>query len=461
MITLSRKLVRTLRSMFRRAGDGSRHVQPPVLFEANASGLTVQCHSGRTVVSHQLPGPHPDARLAVALRDMAEFEGGRDQPVTLRGDGDSVIAEWVEAGIPQHRTFDAIDCTGLSAPVLPPDMVPLGADAFAELAEVAKCCADDRLKYGLDCLQLRGRQGLAAATDTRHLLVTSGFPWPWQDNLLIPKTALFASSELANLGPVRAGRTEDHVVFAAGPWTLWLPIEKELRFPEYESIIPDMAYAPTKVSFTTDDRQFLRQTIGKLPQIEGTEHAVTVHCNGHVAVRGRGETGPVTELVLSNSSVQGEEVRVNMDRGFLLRAAQLGLSQMGVWKNSAPVLAADDRHQYVWQPLCPDLAIGPDPEAVTIRSPVATVAKSQELSKPGVIAATAMPAPPRIAEPVPKEGTTENPAIDPLAEAEALRDKLRESLGQINRVITGLKRQKRQQRFVRTLLSRMPMREVA
>lgn len=456
MITISRKLVRTLRTMFRRSGGGSRHLQPPVLFEADMSGLTIRCHSGRTIVSHHVPGVQPDSRLTVALRDLAEFEGGRDQPVTLRSDGDSVTAEWVESGIPQHRTLEAVDSTELSPPALPTDMVPLGSATFAELAEVTNCCGDDHLRYGLDCLQLRGGRGTAAATDTRHLLVTSGFSWPWSDDLLIPKNDLFGSSELATPGPVHVGRTEDHVTFSAGPWTLWLPIQKELRFPDYESIIPDMAFARTKVRFASEDRQFLRQTIGKLPQAEGTEHSVTVHCNGHMAVRSRGATGPVTELMLSNSSVHGEEVRINMNRQFLLRAAQLGLTEMGVWKNNAPVLAANERHQYVWQPLCAELSLPPDPESVVIRSPTVISAKPLPPSKPRVALSNATPAPLRGAESSPAVGISEEQAVDPLKDAEAVREQLQESLAQINRVIASLQGQKSQQRIVR-----MPTREAA
>ncbi len=466
MISITRKLVRTLRTVFKRAGDGTRRQSSPLLFDANADGLRIWCHSGRTVVSYHLPGPQPVARFMISFADLAELEGGREHPVTLNPNGEIVEATWTDAGVPQHRSCTAIDCSELQNPPVPERMAVLGDDAFPELAHVSRSCGEGQVKYALDCLQLRGQAGEAVGSDALNLLITSGFPWPWSENLLIPRSKLFSSPELTGAGPVSAGCTDQHVVFQAGRWTLCFTIEKELRYPNFEQVIPDMSQALTRVKFAADDQKFLEQTISRLPHDNEEHLPVTVHCNGHVAIRGRGADGPVTELVLSQSTVQGEEVLINMNREYLRRAARLGLRDLGLWKDNTPVLCADARHRFVWQPLTNAGVLRPSPDNISIPSPPATDIRHQPTSPSrNQVPMPEIPTPyvqPLASEADSVKAVIDDLPLDPIEAAEQLREVLRETVGKANRLIAALKRQKRQHQFVRsTLASLKQLQDVA
>ncbi len=50
-------------------------------------------------------------------------------------------------------------------------------------------------RYALNCLQLRGR-GDIAATDGHHILIQSGFAFPWAENLLVPAKSVLGCQEL-------------------------------------------------------------------------------------------------------------------------------------------------------------------------------------------------------------------------------------------------------------------------
>lgn len=466
MISITRKLVRTLRAVFKRSGDGTRRQSPPILFDANTDGLWIWCHSERTVVSYHLPAPQPAVRFMISFADLAELEGGRDHPITLNPTGDIVEAHWTDAGVPQHRSFTALDCSELKNPSMPEQMAVLGDDAFPELAEVSRSCGEGQVRYALDCLQLRGQAGEAVGSDALNLLITSGFRWPWTDNLLIPRSKLFSSPDLATAGPVSTGCTEQHVVFQAGRWTLWFAIEKELRYPTFEHVIPDMTQALTRVTFAPDDQRFLEQTISRLPHDSDEHLPVTMHCNGHVAIRGQGADGPVTELVLSQSTVQGEEVLINMNRDYLRRAARLGLSELGLWKDTTPMLCSDARHRFVWQPLSNAQVLRPSPDNISIHSPTATVVRHQPLSPSKNVdtmpETTASKVTPAISEMESVKAAVEDLPPDPIEAAEQLRDLLRDTVGKANRLISALKRQKRQHQFVRsTLASLKQLQDVA
>ena len=49
----------------------------------------------------------------------------------------------------------------------------------------------DSGRYALQCVQLCGAKNRMAATDGRHLIVQTGFDFPWDEDLLLPASPLF------------------------------------------------------------------------------------------------------------------------------------------------------------------------------------------------------------------------------------------------------------------------------
>src|ERR1700676_2473816 len=93
-------------------------------------------------------------------------------------------------------------------------------------------------RFALTRIQLRGRRGDVVATDGRQLLVQAGFPWPWDDDVLIPRSSVFSCREFAGDGAALIGRTKTHVAVKCGPWTLLLVIDGHSRYPDVQAIIP-------------------------------------------------------------------------------------------------------------------------------------------------------------------------------------------------------------------------------
>ena len=107
------------------------------------------------------------------------------------------------------------------------------------LAEASEICTDDSTRYALDCMQLRGTVHKIIATDGHQLLVRSGFGFPWDGDLLIKGSPIFACKALARDQPIQIGKTDTHVVLRIGPWTIWNEIQKDARFPGVEEAIPE------------------------------------------------------------------------------------------------------------------------------------------------------------------------------------------------------------------------------
>jgi hypothetical protein len=329
---------------------------------------------------------------------------------------------------------------------------------LADINEAMEVCASDQVRFALSCVQLRGSKGQVVGSDGRQLLVVRGLSFPWPDDVLVPATRVFAAKIFTEAPTVEMVRTDDRVVVRAGPWTIWLAIEKAGRYPNVDSVIPKGA-ATTRITLASEDAEFLLRALPRLPAGNSDMEPVTVHANGQVVVRGRSDTSPLTELILSHSQTEGRETRSAASRAYLLRVARLGLCNIRFAGDNTPVVCEDDRHIYVWQPLDGTAVLRPADDAIRIESaaagePISAAAKHDPRPSANL---------PR-KDPMSNKSETirpDEPAIemsdealgDPIQEAETLRSRIRELLVDVGGVVRALKRQRRQAKLVRSTLA--------
>jgi hypothetical protein len=181
-------------------------------------------------------------------------------------------------------------------------------------------------------------------------------------------------------------------------------------------------------------------------------------------IRGRGsDQSRVTELILSNSRLEGEPIVVNSNRKYFERAARLGFCQVHLFGNEAALLCDDGRRKFLWMPLEPKDAIasGKDPIRIESSQHQATDAggtPKPKRSKPVMSEPTVQSQPaPTGDKPTTKAKRTKAPTAPtktmPIEQAIALRDALRTAVVQANELIHSLKRQKREARLVQSTLA--------
>ncbi|MGE3407567.1 MAG: hypothetical protein AB7I37_12180 [Pirellulales bacterium] len=462
MLTLSRRLIRSLRTVFGRAGEGSRRPRSPqVSFQADQQGLKIQCRAEDFGVEYQMAGPQPSMQFTIPLESLREFESSKDRPVTLSREGKIVVAQWDDHGIPQRNEFDVADDRHAQPLAVPAELVQIGnQEVFPMLADVTKCCANDHGRYALNCIQLRGKQGEAAATDGRQLLVVGGIDWPWQDDVLVLGSRLFASQELDRADPVSVGRSDSHVVFRIGLWTIWLPIAKDVKFPNLENVIPNPDFSMTRIALSRGDAEFLGEMIPRLPRDEDTELPVTMHINGQAVIRARGKSGPIMELTLANSTTTGPELQLKVGRDLLRRAVQLGFHDIRFVDDKMPVVCLDGQRRFIWQPLGSNRALGAEPDAVRISSPLAAASSVSQVQKERPIIPMKTTSSPPVVQSAPASAQATSAAAtsnegpsDPIAVAQALKGRIREALTDVSDLIVSLKRERRKNQALRSTLA--------
>ncbi len=159
------------------------------------------------------------------------------------------------------------------------------------------------------------------------------------------------------------------MAIAVEPWTIYLAVNVDGRFPDVAKHIPSAAEAKACCSFSAADARFLAETLPRLPCDDDGNRAVTLDLNGHVAVRAKpSDSTRPTEVVLTGSSFSGEPIRVNTNRNYLARAMRLGLRELTITGDKTALACCDEQRQYVWMPLDPESAIPPATDVIRIES---------------------------------------------------------------------------------------------
>jgi hypothetical protein len=467
VIEITRRLARQLRAVLRKAvpqGAG-RLPRPPLALHANPDGLRVRAHQRDVAVEYRQPGTRPADTIALPSEALDDLEGAREAVVLLEKVGEgSVQARWEDDGLPQVRDYRVPDLANLPPfPEPPRKLAPMEPGFLDALHEATRTAAREGVRYGVQRLQLRGGRGEVVGTDGRQLLLQKVFAFPWKEDLLIPAAPVFGCTELPREEPVSVGRTETHVCVRVGPWTLHLAIDQDSRFPQVERAIPPLSGVVTTCRLSPDDARFLAKALPRLPG-QGDDHApVTVDLNGIVAVRARSEGQErMTELVLSRSEVTGPPVRFVSNRLYLARAAQLQFAELTVSKPTVPIVCRDERRTYVWVPLSPDTALPSHDAALRIFSdgkeaaapPPQHERRDLPVTKPQTDGNGHGPTASRSSESARAETAPHGIGIGALiAEAQALKEALRDGYERASRLLVALKRHGKQTELLRSTLA--------
>ena len=461
MITITRALARQARAIIGRAlyGPGRSDATLPVRLVAGPERFYLRAQSSRAAVEYRSPDSQAPADLTVPLRLLADCEGRKAEPVRIEScEAGLVSAHWQDGPVPQVVTYDAPD----SQPEFPEPPQEFGEnppELLSILAQAMETAEADCTRFALNTVQLRGRSGVVAATDGRQLLLHSGCMFPWDGDVLVPKTPLFGCKELPQDQPLLLGKLDDWLCVRVGPWTIWLASDKTGRFPQVENHLQPIGGATATLRISNDDAEFLLQSLPRLPGSSDGQ-AVTVDLNGRVAIRARPTVrGQATEIVLHGSTYSGEPIRISTDRRYLSRALALGFRELHLFGSRAPVQCQGPQRQYVWALLDPDSVVPATDNVVRIDSD-----QFPEKSPPTVRQRspqrTAMSARNRnssthSAQPAEQEATVRpSPSTTDLIEqAEAVRLSLRESLVKTGELIHALKQQRKRSRLVASTLA--------
>ena len=452
MIEITRSLARQLKTIFRRTISETARgvVHQPVLLHAGPDGLRIRIASHEVAAEyHDLSPREPDAAY-IPFELLKDCEAKTDDPVQVEMAAENrLLATWNDGHVPQMKQYD-IPSRETFFPDWPDaftDNPPELADALHVAMETA---SPESSRYSLHCVQLQGA-GSIVATDGSQMLLQTGFEFPWDDDLLIPRRLVFGSSDLPTGIKVQVGRSDGWVWFRLGSWSFAFAINAEGRFPPVEDHIRDAQHAAASIQIDSHDADFLVESMKQLPGNNIVYSPVTVDANGSIAIRSKSEDTPQSvELLLAKSTRSGLAQRFNTNRTFLRRALNLGFRELHVFAPDQPILCADDRRKYVWAVLTPDDAVKQSPDMVQISSACDVSSGSSNSTQPPQETAVTKPA--QTTSQTSNQSTTPSSTEELIDAAEQLKASLRDTLGKTNELIGGLKRHRKEAKIVRTTL---------
>lgn len=383
MVTITRRLAQQLRAVLRRA-FGQDRTGPVVGFFGSAEGLTVKSAFADAAVELRVPGRYDAETVWLPMQALDDFEAKKDDPVELTASGNGrVTAQWRDGNVPQITEYNSLQPPDADKfPTLPTDLTTNPPELLDALHEASEVADTNSPRFATGCLQLTPA-GTIHATDGRQGLIQTGFAFPWNEPVLIPRSKVFHSPEFPQDSPVSVARSGDWLVFSVNPWSIYLRVEKDARYPDMERIVPVADNAATRCRLSADDAKFLVETLPKLPSHDEQNMPVTLDVNGHIAIRAKSADQPrPTEVVLTNSTCVGEAVRININRTYLKRAMRLGLHELCLYGDNAALLGQADSRKLVWMPLEPGAAIKPTDDAIRIESPKAEASMPASTSPP-------------------------------------------------------------------------------
>ncbi len=384
MVTITRRLALQLRSVLRRAFGNCRGNGPAIGFIAGKEGLTVRSMSADAAVEYRAPGERAAEALWLPFEVLADVEGKKDDPVDLEATGNGQVSvQWRDGNVPQIVNYEAKEPCEADRDLAPPTVRAVNPPGLLKALHEASEVADpNAAKYATGCLQLCP-DGTINATDGRQLLVQSGFTFPWQNAVLVPRSKVFNSPELRHAAAVAVARSGNWAVVSVGPWTIYSRINTDGRYPDVSRHALDPATAAARCRLSEDDRRFLAETLPQLPSDEEGNYPVTLDLNGHIAIRAKAPDQPKpTEVVLTNSQCTGQPIKISMNRMYLQRAMKLGLQDLCVYGAQSQLEGFGDKRKYIWMPLDAASAIPSAEDAIRIESPAAAAQPPISTPKP-------------------------------------------------------------------------------
>jgi hypothetical protein len=460
LITITRLLARNVSTLFRRSLALSPREARflPITVIVGHGVLVFRAATSEFAVEYQEAADQPEAQLNIPWELLHVVAGNKTDEVTIVLEGSRLVARWQDKDIPQMKCWELPDPEAVKPfPESPEAWTENSPELLTAIHHAFETTDSESARYALACVQLRGGSGSLAATDGRQMLMQHGFAFGFDDDVLVRPTSVFGASQLDISSPVMLGRVEKHIAVRTGPWTFWLPIDTDGRFPRVDDIVPRIASTDTTVELHPSDARFLAENLSRLPKTEFDSNAVTLDLNGSVLIRSRGDasTQP-TELQLTNSSKTGNDVRLVTDRTYLSRALAMGLTRLHIADPASPILAQDERRSYVWAVLEKDGVVKPSADAIVVESPPAfattkprteSITRSKSVPRQPVAVT-----PPQTMENI---STVEQPAenASPIDQAIHLRGVLRDALTATSDLVRSLKRQQKQQRAYKSAIA--------
>lgn len=300
-----------------------------------------------------------DGTFVLPYQALRQFTRGRDpEPVRFacNGSGPAVTVEHDVAGHAVRFPVTGLDPADWPETSMATTTSP--ATGFLETyRRLARFCSTDTSRYLLNGIYVEvAPKGLhpvtMVATDGRRLCSQNTLQLPIQHSLIVPVTRFLRWTGLD--GAVEMGLRTQRVkrdvnvlglTVRAGNWRYDVRAI-DGTYPAFRQVIPNHGGTASRLAFTDEDVEALRQVLPGFPAAD-TPHAVITlrqQADGRVVVAGRGpDPENETVLALTGSRMEGGTQQVSLNARFLLDALETGFRDFTFADDESPLSSVDGK----------------------------------------------------------------------------------------------------------------------
>jgi len=219
--------------------------------------------------------------------------------------------------------------------------IAVADDLRRALHEALACVSDDPTRYVIQgaCIDVSDQKAhYVVGTNGRHLYSCNSFQLPLQQSLIIPRHKFLVWKEFNFDGdwrlkvPVTAEeKTPEFIQISSRRWR-YLTRLIDGNYPNWKQVLPDDKAAHTRLQFDPQQLEANIDLLRRLPIYDERHETVGVEFKEHqcsVLARASLED-PWTRVPLAGCQGQGRDVTVFVDRRYLTRALDFGLTSLGV-----------------------------------------------------------------------------------------------------------------------------------
>jgi hypothetical protein len=351
MIALNRRTISLFRVGVRRSILGRpRNLAFPILLQQTAEDLILFSALGEVAIALRVPSANASRCRLIApwsIGDLVEKVVEEGVVEIAEIEGNRLRCRWSDSKETHQEDLDVPAIDGFKFWNLPQHWKSMDSSLLEALHECGKVTAKEKAsRFALTRLQLRGDSGSIIGTDSKQLLLWKGFCFPFTDRVLIPAIPLFGSREPKIESEISLGRTEESVVARMGPWTVWLKIDPDGRFPDVMNLIPPSSRGRLLTLDELDVRTLLPAITKGLTIKE--ELGIQFDLTSPSIVRFPNEDSDRSrDRELCRSHYSGPPTQVLLNRRHLTQALTLGFRQMEIPEGKAPIVFRDSNRTYL------------------------------------------------------------------------------------------------------------------
>ncbi len=257
--------------------------------------------------------------------------------------GTGRIAE--DVACPAVEEFPAI-------PTFTAECVSLPSSFPSRFAEAMSCSSTDQTRYVLNGIGLDVSQPgshYLVGTDGRHLFSANSFTLPLEASLIVPNHKLLTWRGLSDLpwsmaSETKAGKSTLRII--AGNWTITTKTV-DGQYPNWRQVIPKEADRRTRV--TMPEEHDFNRIVNGLPGGNAEDKPVDLVIeSGGVWIK---DLAGGANLRLDGAKASGPDLTVRLNRDYLTKAFDFGLTEIGFVDALAPLTFTREGRQLVVMPL--------------------------------------------------------------------------------------------------------------